>query len=208
VAVNLKKVHRLVKILRLQVKQRLVAPRPRVQQKVSRTERSDERWAMDVTHVYCGKDGWGHLAAVIDCYDREIVGFEFALRGRAKEAEQALEAACLSRFGTLRPAGATPILRSDNGLIFTSKRFRQACTFYRLDQEFITPYTPEQNGLIERFFRSLKEECAWQHNFSSFDEARSKVWEWIGWYNQERPHQALGYLSPPAFRQKQRQALV
>jgi putative transposase len=49
VAVNLKKVHRLVKILRLQVKQRLVAPRPRVQQKVSRTERSDERWAMELS---------------------------------------------------------------------------------------------------------------------------------------------------------------
>ncbi len=49
---------------------------------------------MDVTHVDCGRDSWGHLVAVIDCYDREIVGWEFALRGRAKEAERALEAAC------------------------------------------------------------------------------------------------------------------
>jgi putative transposase len=111
--VNLKKVHRIVKLRRWQVKERLVAPRPRVQQKLSRAERSDERWAMDVTHVYCGKDGWGHLAAVVDCHDREVVGFEFALRGRAKEAERALESACLSRFGTLRPAGDTPTVRSD-----------------------------------------------------------------------------------------------
>jgi putative transposase len=161
VAVNLKKVHRIVKILRLQVKQRLVAPRPRVQQRRSSTTASNERWAMDVTHVYCGKDGWGHLAATIDCHDRQIVGYEFSLRGRSKEAERALEAACLSRFGTVRPLGKTPIIRSDNGLIFTSRRFRQACGFYRLGQEFITPYTPEQNGLIERFFRSLKEECVW-----------------------------------------------
>ena len=208
VLVNLKKVHRIVQLRRWQVKERSVTPRPRVQQKVSRTERSNERWAMDVTHVYCGKDGWGHLAAVIDCHDRQIVGFAFALRGRAKEAERALEAACLARFGTLRPAGDTPILRSDNGLIFTSNRFREACKFYRLAQEFITPYTPEQNGLIERFFRSLKEECAWQHNFGGFDEARLKIREWIGWYNGERPHQALGYLSPTAFRQRQQQMLV
>ena len=137
-----------------------------------------------------------------------MVDFEFALRGRAKEAERALEAACLSRFGTLRPTQDTPTLRSDNGLIFTSKRFREACKFYRLDQEFITPYTPEQNGLIERFFRSLKEECVWQHNFAGFDEARLKIREWIGWYNQERPHQALGYLSPVTFRQKQQQMVV
>jgi hypothetical protein len=42
---------------------------------------------MDLTHIACGVDGWAHLAAVIDCHDREIVGYEFALRGRAKEAE-------------------------------------------------------------------------------------------------------------------------
>ena len=53
----------------------------------------------------CGADGWGHLTAVIDCHDREVTGFEFALRGRAKEAERALEEACLARFGTLRPPG-------------------------------------------------------------------------------------------------------
>jgi putative transposase len=89
---------------------------------------------------------------VIDCHDREVNGFEFALRGRAKEAERALEEACLARFGTLRPPGSTPVVRSDNGLIFQSRRFRAACRDYRLRQEFITPYTPEQNGLIERFF--------------------------------------------------------
>jgi putative transposase len=148
-----------------------VTPRPRVQKRRSRAERSDQRWAMDVTHVPCGRDGWGHLTAVIDCHDREIVGWEFALRGRAKEAERALEGACIGRFGTLRPAGSTPVIRSDNGLIFQSRRFRSACRDYRLRQEFITPYTPEQNGMIERFFRSLKEECTWQHIFPGFREA-------------------------------------
>ena len=86
VVVNLKKVHRIVKLRGWQVKERLASPRPRVQQKASRSEGSNQRWAMDVTHIYCGKDGWGHLTAVIDCHDREVIGFEFALRGRAKEA--------------------------------------------------------------------------------------------------------------------------
>jgi putative transposase len=53
------------------------------------------------------------------------------------------------------------VLRSDNGLIFQSRQFRQACRDYQPTQELITPYTPEQNGIIERFFRSLKEECVW-----------------------------------------------
>jgi Relaxase/Mobilisation nuclease domain/Integrase core domain len=110
---------------------------------------------------------------------RESANDEFALRGRAKEAERALEEACLARFGTLRPHGPTPVVRSDNGLIFQSRRFRAACRDYRLRQEFITPYTPEQNGLVERFFRSLKEECVWQHNLASFAEARAAITQWI-----------------------------
>ena len=105
--------------------------------------------------------------------------YEFALRGRAKEAERALEEACIRRFGTLRPRGETPVVRSDNGLIFQSRRFRAACRDYRLTQEFIAPYTPEQNGMIERFFKSLKEECTWLHNFRSFQEARSTIGRWI-----------------------------
>ena len=86
------------------------------------------------------------------------------------------------------------------GLIFQSRRFRAACRDYRLRQEFITPYTPEQNGIVERFFRSLKEECVWQHNFGDFAEARAAISKWIHWYNAERPHQALGYRSPRQFR--------
>ena len=173
IRVNRKAVYRLLMLKGWFVHQRSLTPRPRVHGLKSRAQRSNERWAMDVTHVSCGADGWGHLTAVIDCHDREVTGYEFALRGRAKEAERALEEACLARFGTLRPEGSTPVIRSDNGLIFQSRRFRAACHDHRLRQEFITPYTPEQNGLVERFFRSLKEECVWLHNFGNFTEARA-----------------------------------
>ena len=202
IVVNRKAVYRILKQKRWFMHQRSSTPRPRVQGWISRARRSNERWAMDVTHIPCGQDGWAHLAAVIDCHDRELIGYEFALRSRAKEAERAVEAACLQRFGTLRPAGA-PVLRSDNGLIFQSRRFRQACRDYRLQQEFITPYTPEQNGMIERFFRSLKEECVWQHTFQTFEEARQIIRDWMQWYNHERPHQALGYRSPVQYRAQQ-----
>ena len=66
----------------------------------------------------------------------------------------------------------------------------------------MTPYTPQQNGLIERFFRSLKEECVWQHRFENFEHARREIARWIEWYNGERPHQSLGYLSPREFREQ------
>jgi putative transposase len=140
------------------------------------------------------------------------VGYEFARRGRVKEAERALEEACLARFGTLRPTGVTPVIRSDNGLIYQSRyqsrRFRAACRDYRLRQEFITLYTPEQNGMIERFFHSLKEECVWQHLFPSFAGARRAIAAWIRWYNEARPHQALGYRSPREHRAQQGQLVA
>ena len=201
--VNRKAGYRALRLKRWMVHQRTRTPRPRAQRLRSRAVQSNQRWAMDVTHIPCGRDGWGHLTAVIDCHDREIVGYEFALRGRAKEAERALEAACRARFGTLRPTEATPILRSDNGLIFQSRRFRRACGEYRLQQEFITPYTPEQNGLIERFFRSLKEECVWPYHFAGFEDARQAVSTWMQWYNDGRPHQALQYRSPRQYRREQ-----
>jgi putative transposase len=203
VHVNRKTVYRILKLKGWFVHQRQRTPRPRAKAKRSRAQHSNERWAMDVTHIPCGSDGWAHLAAVIDCHDRQVIGYEFSLRARAKEAERALESACLERFGTLRPTGATPVIRSDNGLIFQSKRFREACRQYRLTQEYITPYTPEQNGVIERFFRSLKEECVWLRSFRSFAEASRAIREWIRFYNEERPHQALGYQSPSQFRAQQ-----
>ena len=72
--INRKAVYRVLRLKGWFVHQRTVTPRPRVQGRRSRAQRSDARWATDVTHVPCGNDGWGHLTAVIDCHDREITG--------------------------------------------------------------------------------------------------------------------------------------
>jgi putative transposase len=57
--------------------------------------------------------------------------------------------------------------------------------------------------MIERFFRILKEECVWLRPFESFRQARRPIREWIAFYNNERPHKALGYLSPREYRAQQ-----
>ena len=93
--VNCKVICRILKLKGWLVHQRPCTPRPRVRGWRCHTAASHQRWAMDVTHIPCGADGWAHLTTVIDCHDREVIGYEFALRGRAKEAERAVEAACL-----------------------------------------------------------------------------------------------------------------
>src|SRR5680860_550994 len=98
---------------------------------------------MDLTHVDCGADGWGHLVAVIDCHDREIVGYEFSLRG---ESERSRAGPRGSLYRPLRylasREGHTPVVRSDNGLIFQSRRFRAALRDYRLRQESARSSSP------------------------------------------------------------------
>ena len=201
--VNRKKVARLMRLKGWTVKQRRKGHRPRVEVSASVASRPDQRWATDVGLVFCGeKDGWCSLVAVVDCCTREVLGWELSPTARAKSAERALEMALINRFGWVGGAPAGLKLRSDNGLVFASKLYRRLCREYGLVQEFITPYTPEENGLVERFMRSFKEECAWLHNFTSLEEAREVIRNWIAWYNTERPHQALNYKTPQEAREE------
>ena len=152
IIVTKRTVHRIITANGWQVRHRKVIARPRIQTRRSQAIMTNTRWATDMTHIPCGVDGWGHLVAVIDCCDRELIGFEFALRGRAREAERALENACIKRFGTLRPNKAMPVIRSDNGLVFQSRRYREVCRDHKLTQEFITPYTPDRTASLNAFF--------------------------------------------------------
>jgi putative transposase len=149
-----------------------------------------------MTRIWCGRDGWSTLAAVIDTCNREIVGFRLSRNGRSQTAEAALQEGIIYRFGRLERLEKPITLRSDNGLVFSSKSFTKTVKAYNFTQEFITPYTPQQNGMIERFFRTIKEECIWHHNFKSLKEANDVITEWIGFYNTKRKHSALQYKAP------------
>jgi putative transposase len=94
------------------------------------------------------------------------------------------------------------VLRSDNGLVFDAKTFVQVARRYGLAQEYIPPYTPQQNGMIERFFLTLKQECVWLQRFESRDHAFEIVADWLDRYDTDRPHSALGYLTPKEYRER------
>ncbi|MDQ3091997.1 MAG: integrase core domain-containing protein [Actinomycetota bacterium] len=60
--------------------------------------------------------------------------------------------------------------------------------------------SPEQNGIKERFYGSLKDDEVWPKEYDTRAEAIDQIDAWIGFYRTERPHQALGYLTPAEFR--------
>lgn len=133
---------------------------------------------------------------MIDRHSRELLGWHLSRSGRSKTAESALEQALIARFGTLGRVPAPFLLRSDNGLVFTSRSFTALVRSYGLQQEFITPHNPEQNGLVERVIRTLKEQCVHRHRFESLQHASRLIGDWIHFYNQRRPHQALNMKTP------------
>jgi Integrase core domain len=127
---------------------------------------------------------------------RELLGWHLSRSGRSKTAEAALEQALIARYGCLGRVKHPFLLRSDNGLVFTSRSYTALVKSYGLQQEFITPYSPEQNGMVERVIRTLKEQCVHRHRFETLQHASRVIGDWIGFYNHRRPHQALGMKTP------------
>ena len=162
---NKNTVQRIFQIKGWQVKKRPVGFRPRVQALPSVAQFPNERWATDLCRIWAGRDQWTTLALVIDCYTRELLGWHLSRSGKARTAEAALEHALIARFGTLGRVPAPYMLRSDNGMVFTSRSYTAMVRSYGLRHEFITPHTPEQNGMVERVIRTLKEQFAHRHRF-------------------------------------------
>ena len=133
---------------------------------------------------------------VIDCHTRELLGWHLSRSGRSKTAESALEQALIARYGHLGRVQKSFLLRSDNGLVFTSRSYTALVKSYGLQQEFITPYSPEQNGMVERVIRTLKDQCVHRHRFETLQHASRVIGDWIGFYNHRRPHQALKMKTP------------
>lgn len=102
----------------------------------------NERWSTDMCRIWAGRDGWATLALVMDCHSRELLGWHLSRSGKASTAASALENALIVRFGTLGRAPEEFLLRSDNGLVFTSRRYTALVRSYGLKQEFIAPHCP------------------------------------------------------------------
>lgn len=175
------------------MRKRQVGFRPRIQALLSVAQYPNERWATDMCRVWAGRDGWAVLALLIDCHTRELLGWHLSRSGRSKTAEAAQEQAqaLIARFGTLGRVPQPFLLRSDNDLVFTSRSFTALVRGYGLNQEFITPHSPEHNGMVEREIRTLKEQYVHRHRIESLQHASRVIADWIGFYNHWRPHQAL-----------------
>ena len=96
------------------------------------------------------------MAVVIDCYSRETLGSQLSRLARASTAESALKQELINRYGTLGRVMTPFLLRRDKGLVFTSRSYTPLVKSCDLQQSFIMPHCPEQNGLVKSVIRSIK----------------------------------------------------
>jgi putative transposase len=156
---NKNTVQRVFQLMGWQARKRAIGHRSCIEALPSVATTPNERWATYLCHIWAGRDGSQTLARVIDCHTRELPGWQLSRSGRATTATAALEQALIARFGSLGRVDRSFLLRSDNGLVFTSRTYTRMVRSYGLRQELITSHCPQQNGMIERVIRRLKEQC-------------------------------------------------
>ena len=156
-------------------------------------EESNRLWGIDMTYIWCGKDAWCYFHGVIDHHDKALLGYNFSRSCKAIGGVMALSEAAARRPVTHLE------LRSDNGCHYGAKVFRDEIRRLGIKHTRTMVNTPKGNAVIERFFKSLKQECVWQHRFASFEDAKVMIDKYVKFYNEERPHQALDYAAPEIF---------
>jgi putative transposase len=151
-------------------------------------------WVGDITYIET-QEGWLYLAAVLDRYSRKIVGWAMSERIDAALVLKAFAMARLHRQPT------TQILfHSDRGVQYASAAYRQALTQAGLLPSMSRKGNCYDNATMESFWSTLKLELVYRTNFVSRAQARTQIFDYIeAFYNRQRAHSALNYLSPVDF---------
>jgi putative transposase len=195
------------KVRRLMKEANLVSKQPKpAAYKTAKVERPDipnhldrkfevmhpnQSWCGDITYVW-SQGRWVYLAVVLDLYTRRVVGWSLSGRPDTELVIAALDMAYQLRG---KPQGV--MFHSDQGSQYVSKLFRQRLWRYRMKQSMSRRGNCWDNAPMERVFRSYKSEWMPSEGYRSFAEAKKDIGHYLmDYYNEYRPHQSNGGLSP------------
>lgn len=151
-------------------------------------------WVTDITYL-CTDEGWLYLAAIIDVFTRKVVGWAMKDRLTLPLALDALDMAVRRQ----KP-GPGLVHHSDRGCQYAARDYLKALRQYRMVPSMSRRGQCWDNALAESFFHTLKTEHVYHERFSTRNEARTSVFEWIEvFYNRQRIHSAIGFVSPECY---------
>jgi putative transposase len=151
-------------------------------------DRPNQVWCADITYIPMAK-GFVYLVAVMDWFSRRVLSWRVSIGMDSDFCVAALKDA-------LEKHGRPEIFNTDQGVQFTSADFlaELETQSVRISMDGKGRYL--DNIFIERLWRSLKYEEVFLKAYDSVAEARRGIGDWLAFYNDERPHQALDYLTP------------
>ena len=158
-----------------------------------RAEHPDHVWSYDMMHDRLFDGSPYRLLNVIDEFTRECLTIYIARAIQSSDVIRVL-------WEVMKTTGRKPeYLRSDNGSEFTAKAVIDWLARQQVGPAFIDPGSPWQNGFIESFNGKVRQELLKREWFHSLVEAHVIIQRWRHYYNDERPHSALGRMSPTQF---------
>ena len=196
--VNRKRVRRLMRVMGLEaIYQKPDTSRKHPEHKVYPyllrdlvIDRPNQVWCADVTYIPMAK-GFAYLVAVMDWFSRRVLAWKLSITLDAAFCVEALRDA-LDRHGT------PEIFNTDQGTQFTGADFVNTLKGHEVRVSMDGKGRFLDNIFIERLWRSLKYENVFIMAYNTVPEARRGIGGWLAFYNEERPHQALGYRTPRA----------
>jgi transposase InsO family protein len=158
-------------------------------------------WVSDITYVPT-QEGWLYLAAVLDLASRRCIGWAMRDTLDAELAVSALENAITTR----RPRRGL-IHHSDRGSQYACAEYRAVLEAHGMRASMSRKGNCWDNAVAESFFATLELELIMKHRWATRDDARRAIFRYIeGWYNRERRHSTLDYVSPAQYEEQLRNA--
>jgi transposase InsO family protein len=155
-------------------------------------------WAGDITYV-ATDEGWLFLAIFLDIFTRKVVGFSCDDNMETDLILRALEMA----LGRQDVEDGELIAHSDRGSQYASDAFASRLRLAGIIASMSRKGNCWDNAHVESFFHSLKTELVYRRKFKTREEAKQAIFAWIEtWYNRERRHSALEYMSPEEFERR------
>jgi transposase InsO family protein len=156
----------------------------------------NQAWVADVTYIRTG-EGWLYLAVVIDLCSRKIVGWATSDSLAADLCVRALEATLRAR----RPRQAV-LHHSDRGVQYACDAYQRVLTRHGLQPSMSRRGNCYDNAVTESFFGTLKTELVHHEQYPTREAGRQSLFEYLEvFYNRQRRHSSLGYLSPTEYEQ-------
>ena len=151
-------------------------------------------WVGDLTAI-ATRSGWLYLAVLLDLYSRRVIGWAMSAKPDQHVVIEALQMALVSR----RPHQGL-IHHTDQGATYTSVAYQHRLAEHGIAASMSRKGNCYDNAVAESFFSTLKNELVHERDYHTREEARAEIFEFIEvFYNRQRLHQTLGYVSPEQF---------